>query len=117
MASMLMKIACMFIACMVFLAPHSEAVITCGLVTKSLMPCLFYLQNGGPLPAKCCQGVKSLNRSARTTRARKTICGCLKTAKPSFPHIKASRSASLSSKCGVAQPYTISPRIDCSKVH
>nr|XP_043610374.1 non-specific lipid-transfer protein 1-like [Erigeron canadensis] len=115
MASVLMKIACMVVACIVVLAPHAEA-ITCGQVTSNLLPCLNYLRSGGPIPANCCNGVRGLNNAARTPADRKTACGCIKNAYNAFPGINGGNAAGLPSKCGVKIPYKISPSTDCSKV-
>ncbi|XP_071720062.1 non-specific lipid-transfer protein Lac s 1-like [Rutidosis leptorrhynchoides] len=118
MAIMLIKIACMVVACMVVLAPHAEATITCGQVASSLVPCLIYLRTGNPGPSPgCCNGVKSLNRAAATPADRKTACGCLKSASNSYPGIQPAYAASLPGRCGVNIPYKISPNVDCSKVN
>ncbi|KAK1428058.1 hypothetical protein QVD17_16885 [Tagetes erecta] len=116
MASMLIKMACVVLACMVVLAPHAEATITCGQVVSTLIPCLTYLRNGGAPAPSCCAGVRSLNSAARTTPDRKTACGCLKNSYKSNPGINSANAASLPSKCGVNIPYKISPNTDCSKV-
>lgn len=115
MASMLIKLACVVLVCMVVFAPHAEAAITCGRVVSTLIPCLNYLRQGGaPAPA-CCNGVRSLNAAARTTADRKTACGCLKNSYNSNPGINSANAASLPSKCGVNIPYKISPNTDCSR--
>ena len=110
---MLMKMACVVVACMVVFAPHAQA-ITCGQVAGNLLPCLSYLRSGGPLGG-CCNGVRALNNAARTTADKKTACGCLKNAYSAYPGIKASNAAGLPAKCGVNIPYKISPNTDCSK--
>ncbi|MFS7901541.1 putative plant lipid transfer protein/Par allergen [Helianthus anomalus] len=115
-ASMSMKMACVVVACMVVLAPHAEAALTCGSVAGSLIPCLTYLRAGGAPPPACCAGVKRLNSAASNSADRKIACGCLKTAYQSNPGINSANAASLPSKCGVNIPYKISPNTDCSKV-
>lgn len=115
MAGMLMKIACLVVACMVVLAPHAEAAITCGQVASNLLPCLGYLRTGGAVPANCCNGVRGLNKAASTPADRKTACGCLKSAYGSFPGIKPANAAGLPKQCNVNIPYKISPNTDCSK--
>ncbi|KAM0050548.1 putative plant non-specific lipid-transfer protein/Par allergen [Helianthus debilis subsp. tardiflorus] len=114
-ASMLMKMACVVVACMVVLAPHAEAALTCGTVVSSLIPCLPYLRSGGMPSPSCCGGVKRLNGAANNSADRKTACGCLKNAYSSNPGINSGNAASLPSKCGVNIPYKISPNTDCSK--
>ncbi|XP_076927786.1 non-specific lipid-transfer protein Lac s 1-like [Bidens hawaiensis] len=118
MASMLMKMACMVVACMVVFAAHAEAAITCGKVASSLLPCLNYLKGpGGMPPPACCAGVKGLSSAASNTADRKTACDCLKKSYNASPGIVASTAASLPSKCGVNIPYKISPNTDCTKIH
>ncbi|KAI3829503.1 hypothetical protein L1987_03628 [Smallanthus sonchifolius] len=116
MASMLTKIACVVVACMVVLAPHAEAAITCGQVVSNLVPCLTYLRAGGKPSTGCCNGVKSLNKAASTSADRKIACGCLKSSYNASPGIKPTNAANLPSSCGVNIPYKISPNTDCSKV-
>ncbi|KAJ9543339.1 hypothetical protein OSB04_023046 [Centaurea solstitialis] len=115
---MLMKMACVVLACMVVFAPPTEAnIIKCGQVLSSLLPCLSYLRSGGAL-GSCCNGVRALNNAARTTANRKIACGCLKDAYSSFPGIDPSSAAGLPAKCGVNIPYNIvRPNTDCSKIH
>ncbi|KAI3788609.1 hypothetical protein L2E82_01381 [Cichorium intybus] len=115
MAGMLMKMACVMVACMVVLAPHVEA-ITCGQVAASLAPCLQYLRAGGAVSGGCCNGVKGLNNAAKSTADKQTACNCLKNAYSSFPGIKSGNAAGLPGKCGVSIPYKISPTTDCSKI-
>ncbi|KVH94914.1 non-specific lipid-transfer protein-like [Cynara cardunculus var. scolymus] len=115
MASMMMKFLCVAVACMVVLAPYSEA-ITCDDVVEKLKPCLEYLKGGGAVPAPCCAGVKGLNAAAKTTPDRQTACGCMKTTYKSHPEIKVDNARVLPGKCGVKIPYKISPKTDCSKV-
>eukprot|EP00249_Psilotum_nudum_P011793 c23387_g1_i1 orf=434-640(-) len=41
-----------------------DAVVSCGSVTASLVPCINYLQSGTPVPAPnsaCCNNVRGLN--------------------------------------------------------
>ncbi|KAI3666834.1 hypothetical protein L6452_41872 [Arctium lappa] len=115
MAGMLMKMACVVVACMLVFAPHAEAAVSCGQVASNLLPCLPYLRSGGALGG-CCNGVRALNNAARTTADRKAACGCLKSAYSQFPGINQSNAAGLPAKCGVKIPYKISPNTDCNKV-
>ncbi|CAO2816925.1 unnamed protein product [Amaranthus hypochondriacus] len=52
---------------MVTLAPQPSLALDCGQIVFSLMPCLGYLTQGGPIPAECCGAVKKLAGSADTT--------------------------------------------------
>ncbi|KAJ9543340.1 hypothetical protein OSB04_023047 [Centaurea solstitialis] len=113
---MLMKMACVVLACMVVLAPPTEANINCGQVASSVLPCLSYLRSGGALGG-CCNGVRALNNAARTTANRKIACGCLKNAYSAYHGINPSNATGLPAKCGINIPYKIiSPDTDCSKI-
>ncbi|XP_010252074.1 PREDICTED: non-specific lipid-transfer protein 1-like [Nelumbo nucifera] len=107
---------CLVLAFMVVAAPNAEAAITCGMVATQMTPCVNYLQNGGPVPAACCNGVKTLYGAAKTTPDRQTTCSCMKSAATQVPTIKVGNAASLPGKCGITIPYKISPTTDCSKV-
>nr|ABE11609.1 lipid-transfer protein precursor [Solanum chacoense] len=109
------KIACFVLLCMVVVAPHAEAALTCGQVTSSLFSCLPYLRNTGPL-GDCCSGVKKLKGQAQTTADRQTACNCLKSTAGSIKGLNFGKAASLPSTCSVNIPYEISPSTDCSKV-
>ncbi|KAF9595731.1 hypothetical protein IFM89_003473 [Coptis chinensis] len=112
--SVVLKVALVIVACMVVAAPSAEAAISCGVVVRSLTPCLTYLQRGGPVPSACCNGVRSLNNAARSTPDRQTACGCLKTAASSAAVVQKYASV-LPRICSVNLGYNVDPRIDCSK--
>ncbi|KAL6987979.1 hypothetical protein U1Q18_013725 [Sarracenia purpurea var. burkii] len=113
-----LKVACMLVMCMVVVAPYAEAAISCGQVVTSLTPCISYLRsNGGPVPAPCCNGIKSLNSAARTTPDRQAACNCMKSASGSVPGVNIKLAGSLPGKCGVNIPYKISPNTDCTKIN
>ncbi|KAL8214807.1 hypothetical protein R6Q57_004256 [Mikania cordata] len=116
MASMLTKMACVVVACMLVFAPHAEAAITCGQVVSCLIPCLGYLKTGGKPSPGCCNGVRSLNRAAGTTADRKTACDCIKKSYGTYKGVNSGYASSLPSSCGVNIPYKISPSTDCSKI-
>ncbi|KAI8014648.1 Non-specific lipid-transfer protein Lac s 1 [Camellia lanceoleosa] len=115
-SGMLIKLACVVLVCMVVIAPHAEAAISCGTVATSLAPCVSYLRTGGQVSTPCYNGVKSLYSATKTTVDRRTACTCMKTAAASVTGINLSLASSLPSKCGVNIPYKISPSTDCSKV-
>ncbi|KMT06554.1 hypothetical protein BVRB_7g157260 [Beta vulgaris subsp. vulgaris] len=115
--AILMKLACATLMCMLVVAPHAEAAVTCGQVTSSLLPCLGYLQGGASPSPACCGGIKSLNSMASTPADRKTACGCLKSAAASVKGIDMSAASGLPGKCDVSIPYPISTSTDCSKVN
>ncbi|KAD0455670.1 hypothetical protein R6Q59_027157 [Mikania micrantha] len=116
MASMLTKMACVVVACMLVFAPHAEATITCGQVVSRLIPCLAYLRSGGKPSPSCCSGVRALNSAASTTADRKTACGCLQKSYSNYKGVTQGYASSLPSSCGVNIPYKISPSTDCSKI-
>ncbi|KAJ9543342.1 hypothetical protein OSB04_023049 [Centaurea solstitialis] len=115
-AGMLMKMACVAMACMVVFAPHAAEALTCGQVNSNLLPCLNYLRANGPLGG-CCNGVRSLNSAAQTPADRKVACNCIKSAYSQFSGIDQKKASSLPSTCGVSVPYKISPNTDCSKIN
>ncbi|XP_071689794.1 non-specific lipid-transfer protein-like [Rutidosis leptorrhynchoides] len=117
MARIGMMFLCVVVSYMVLTAPYAEAAISCGSVASKLAPCIGYLKSGGAVPAGCCSGVKALNSAAKSTPDRQATCGCLKSAASSISGINQGNAASLPGKCGVSIPYSISPSIDCSKVH
>ncbi|KAL2899904.1 IWF1': Non-specific lipid-transfer protein [Bienertia sinuspersici] len=101
--------------CMVVAAPHAEAAMSCGTVTKNIAPCIAYLKGGSGPSAACCSGVKALNSLAATPADKKTACSCLKSAASSMKGLDQKKAAGLPGSCGVSIPYSISPQTDCSK--
>ncbi|MCE0480881.1 tyrosine protein phosphatase, partial [Datura stramonium] len=108
------KIACFVVLCMVVVAPHAEAALSCGQVQSNLIGCLPYLQGTGPLGG-CCGGVKGLLGAANTPADRQTVCTCLKSAANAIKGIDLGKAAGLPAACGVNIPYKISPSTDCAK--
>lgn len=107
------KIACFLVLCMVVVAPHVEA-FTCGQVQAGVVKCLPYLQNRGPV-GQCCDVVKGLLNSAKTTQDRRTACSCLKADAIAIKGIDMGKAAALPGTCGVTSPFKISLSTDCSK--
>ena len=114
-SSALFKVTCAVFLCMLVVAPHAEAAISCGLVAKSIAPCINYLKSGGAPPPACCAGVKQLVGLATTAPDRQAACGCLKQSAGSVPGLNYANAAALPGKCGANVPYPISPSTDCSK--
>ncbi|KAK4377444.1 hypothetical protein RND71_003740 [Anisodus tanguticus] len=108
------KIACFVLLCMVVVAPHVEAAMTCGQVQAGIVNCLPYLQNRGPLGA-CCGVIKGLVNAAKAQEDRRTACGCVKTAVNVIKGINFGKAAGLSGVCGAKIPFALSPSVDCSK--
>ncbi|TKY63607.1 Non-specific lipid-transfer protein 1 [Spatholobus suberectus] len=113
-----LKVACVVaVICMVVAsAPMAQAAITCGQVTSALVPCVDYLQKGGPPPVGCCNGVRSLNSAAKTTADRQAACNCLKQAAGAISGFNANNAATLPGKCGVNIPYKISTSTNCATI-
>ena len=111
----ILKLACAIFLCIMVVAPQAKAAITCATVSKSLVPCIAYLEGGSTPTPGCCNGVKTLNSLASTPADRRTACGCLKSAVTSFQGIDFAKAAQLPTKCSVNIGYTISPNIDCTK--
>ncbi|XP_031264599.1 non-specific lipid-transfer protein 1-like [Pistacia vera] len=92
--------------------------LNCGQVTSNLGPCLNYLKTtgtGAP-PPSCCNGVKTLNNEATTTKDRQDACRCLQNTAKSLPGLNANTAAGLPSKCGVNIPYKISTSTNCASI-
>ncbi|XP_019187989.1 PREDICTED: non-specific lipid-transfer protein 1-like [Ipomoea nil] len=117
MAAKLSLVVCFAVLCMVVVAPHAEAAMSCGTVASGLGPCLNYLKGTGPLVGGCCNGVRNLAGAAKTTADRQTACGCLKSLAGRISGLKPNLASSLPGKCGVNVGYPISTSTDCSKVH
>ncbi|KAL3715286.1 hypothetical protein ACJRO7_007079 [Eucalyptus globulus] len=116
-SSGLSKLACVALLCMVAAASVAEAAVTCGQVASALAPCIPYARSGrGPVPAGCCNGIRSLNNAARTTPDRQATCKCLKSASGSISGINFGVVAAIPGKCGVNIPYKISPSTNCNSV-
>uniref|UniRef100_A0A803MHX6 Non-specific lipid-transfer protein n=1 Tax=Chenopodium quinoa TaxID=63459 RepID=A0A803MHX6_CHEQI len=113
-SSAFLKLACAVLMCMVVIAPHAEAALTCSTVTKDIAQCISYLKGGDSPSDACCSGVKTLKSLASTPEDKKTACNCLKTAAASVSGLDATKAAALPGKCGVSIPYSISPQTDCS---
>ncbi|MED6106891.1 hypothetical protein PIB30_008895 [Stylosanthes scabra] len=113
------KVSCIVLmVCMALVAaPMVHGAISCGTVTSSMASCLEFLQAGGVPAPSCCQGVKSLLKSAQTTPDRRTVCSCLKTAAASIPTINLANAGQLPGKCGVNIPYKISPSTNCATIN
>lgn len=110
-----MKLACVFLACMIVAGPiTADALLSCGTVANSLAPCRGYLTQGAPLPRACCTGVSGLERLARTTPDRRQACSCIKQIAIAT-RANPVRSSGLPRACKVNVPYPISPSTDCSK--
>ncbi|KMT00369.1 hypothetical protein BVRB_9g216770 [Beta vulgaris subsp. vulgaris] len=116
-SSAFLKFVCLAFMCMVVVAPHAEAAMSCGTVTKNIAQCITYLK-GGDSPSKgCCDGVTTLKNLASTPADKKTACACLKSAAASIKGLDEKKAAGLPDKCGVSISYSISPNTDCSKVN
>ncbi|GKB17657.1 non-specific lipid-transfer protein 1-like protein [Tanacetum coccineum] len=72
------------------------------------------VDNGGPLPASCCNGVRGLSKAATTTADKKIASGCIERLFGGIKGVKPALASSLPGKCGVSIPYKISPSNDCS---
>ncbi|KAL6146326.1 hypothetical protein ACLB2K_057009 [Fragaria x ananassa] len=55
-------------------APVPAHAVTCGQVSQSVRPCMVYLQNGGNVPPSCCNGIRYLSNSAKTSGDRQSVC-------------------------------------------
>ncbi|GAU29990.1 hypothetical protein TSUD_160750 [Trifolium subterraneum] len=114
-SSMLVKVTCLALICLVLNIPLANAALSCGQIQLTVAPCLGYLRNPGPsVPAPCCNGLRNLNNQAKSTPDRRSGCRCLKSTIFSLPGINLSALASTPTKCGINLPYKISPSINCN---
>ncbi|CAI0423827.1 unnamed protein product [Linum tenue] len=116
MAGVANKLVTMLLVCALVVAPMTpvDATLSCGQVVGNLSPCLNYLKNGGPVPAPCCNGVRSLAGSAKTAPDRRQACQCLKTAAGGISGLKENYAAALPAACRVTIPYKISTKTNCN---
>ncbi|KAF4393958.1 hypothetical protein G4B88_025927 [Cannabis sativa] len=96
---------------MVIASPVMTHAITCSQVDSNFDPCLNYLTFGGSgtVPAKCCNGLKSLSNAARTPANRQATCNCLKETAGRIKGFDYNLAAGLPGKCGVSIPCKITP--------
>ncbi|GMJ01842.1 lipid transfer protein 3 [Hibiscus trionum] len=111
-----LKLVSALLLCVLVVSPIATTALTCGDVSTKMASCVQYLQNGGTLPAQCCNGVRGLNTMAKTTPDRQTACRCLQNSAKSIPNIKPSLAEGLPGKCGVKIPYKISTSTNCNSV-
>jgi hypothetical protein len=110
------KLACVVLIFMVLLYAQNGYAITCGQVINNLISCVGYLQNGGPVTADCCNGVRAIaNAVVRTINDLRTTCYCLKSAAYNFKSINENNAALLPGKCGIKIPYKISTSVNCAR--
>lgn len=115
-STMLVKVACLAVMCMVLGIPLANAALSCGQVQLTVAPCIGYLRSpGGSVPAPCCNGARAVVNQARTTADRQSVCRCLKSTSMSLPGLNLPALASLPAMCGINLPYKPSPSIDCNK--
>ncbi|XP_010505484.1 PREDICTED: non-specific lipid-transfer protein 1-like [Camelina sativa] len=113
-----MKLACLFLACMIVAGPiTANAALSCGAVSSNLAPCIGYVMQGGAIPPACCNGVRNLNSMARTTPDRQQACNCIQSvARNLGSGVNAGRAAGIPKSCGVNIPYKISTSTNCKTV-
>ncbi|XP_057804320.1 non-specific lipid-transfer protein 1-like [Salvia miltiorrhiza] len=98
------------------LSPQSEAVASCDQLRGNLGSCLGFLR-GGVITSQCCNGVRAVAASAKTTADRHAACRCLVAAAQSMRGvIDLGNAARLPGRCGVNIPFQISPNTDCNRV-
>jgi len=108
------KFAYVVVLCIV-VAAHTAEGITCRRVENNLAPCVEFLQSGGPVPVGCCNGVRNILNSARTTAGRRYICDCLKVAVGAISGLNPNNAEALPGKCKVNMPYKISTSTNCNR--
>ncbi|CAN1262808.1 Non-specific lipid-transfer protein 1 [Linum perenne] len=108
--------AALLLACsLIIVAPYIKAEISCPQITILLTPCIPFGVLGGEVPAACCQGVKDSLALVKTTEDLRAKCQCVKDGAAGIPGLNYNRVNQLPAKCGVKEPYVVSPNTDCSK--
>ncbi|KAI5429104.1 hypothetical protein KIW84_033918, partial [Lathyrus oleraceus] len=116
-SSMLIKVTCLAMICLVFGIPLANAGQSCGQIKGSLVPCLRYLRHPGPtVPELCCNGVRTVNDQAKSLPERKDACECIKSTLIAIPGLDPDAVQGLPNKCGVNLPFPIGANMDCSKL-
>ena len=110
------KLACVVLMCMAVVgAPMAQAAVDCNKVRSNVLPCLGFLEKGGSPSPGCCNGIKSIVNSARTTGDRQGVCNCLKSAASNVHGIDPRNAEALPGRCGVNIPYKISTSTNCAR--
>jgi len=116
-SSLLVKVSCLYMICLVWGIPLANAALSCPQVEHILALCLEYARAppGLSLPEKCCNDIRGVNDVSQTTSDRQNVCRCLKFLMADLPDIKIPVLASIPSQCGIDLHYEISPTMDCDK--
>ncbi|KAL4381878.1 non-specific lipid-transfer protein 1 [Arachis duranensis] len=114
-STMLFKVACLAMVCMVLNTSMANGALTCAQITFTASPCIAYIRNpGAAVPAQCCNGLRSLNDQCKATPERQAACRCLKSTVLNVPGVNLPALAGLPNKCGINLPYKVTPAIDCN---
>ncbi|KAK9999338.1 hypothetical protein SO802_018941 [Lithocarpus litseifolius] len=104
------------LVCMLVVASHVDATITCAEVINLLTQCISYAIFGGTVPLACCEGIKALNAASKTTQDHRAACSCIMDGLSKIPGINYELVGILPKTCGTTCSYKITPTTDCSKV-
>ncbi|XP_045795418.1 non-specific lipid-transfer protein 1-like [Trifolium pratense] len=116
-SSMLVKVICLSMICLVLDIPLANAALSCGQIQLTVAPCLGYLRNPGPsVSAPCCNGLRSIYGQSKSIADRQSVCRCVKGTIFGLPGINLSALSSIAPKCGINLPYKISPSINCNTI-
>ncbi|XP_076941379.1 non-specific lipid-transfer protein AP10-like [Bidens hawaiensis] len=94
---------------------HPSEALSCGDVTGMLSPCVSYLQSGGSVTNKCCDGAKKLQGAIKSKADRQTACNCAKQAAGRLK-VQPGYASSLPGKCGISTSIPINPGVNCNNV-
>jgi hypothetical protein len=116
-SSMLDKVTCLAMICLVLGIPLANAAPSCVEMEQTLIPCLEYATHPGPPPPPepCCNAIKTLHNQTHTPQDRRDCCGCVKFIIIDTPGLNLPAVAAMPKDCGVDLGYEISPDMDCSK--
>ncbi|GLJ47344.1 hypothetical protein SUGI_0999420 [Cryptomeria japonica] len=96
------------------MSSKADGAISCSTVVSDLIPCLSYISGSSAQPTNgCCNGIKTLNTTAKTTDDRQAVCNCIKSAVSSYS-IYFDKASKLPGVCGVNLGFAWTPSLDCS---
>ncbi|XP_065626249.1 non-specific lipid-transfer protein 1-like [Quercus suber] len=104
------------LVCMLVVASHVDASLTCAEVTNLLTPCISYAIFGGTVLQLVVKGIKALNAASNTTQDHRAACSCIMDGLSKIPGINYELVGTLPQTCGTTCSYKITPTTDCSKV-
>ncbi|RHN46672.1 putative plant lipid transfer protein/Par allergen [Medicago truncatula] len=116
-SSILVKVTCLAMICLVLSIPLANAVITCPDADITLKSCLPYVAHPTQWPPlECCTAVLGLTARAVTREDRQAVCKCLLGLMNGIPGLDLTAFAAVPILCAANIGYIIRPNMDCNSV-